>query len=291
MEISAQLVKELRDSSGAGMMDAKKALMACEGNMEEAVDWLRAKGLSKAAKKSDRVASDGLIGIYRDETGAVAVEINSETDFVAKNGDFQKMVSSITSAAINAENVEDLLNKDINGSTVQDIITSHIATIGENLSLRRMIKFSGKDIATYIHNSVGEGLGRLAVLVSFEGGNFDLARQVAMHIAASNPIAISEEDIDPAVLEREKNIFIQQAKDTGKPDNIIESMVNGRLKKYFEEVVLLKQKFVIDPEITVKEALEKQNLKVVNFKRISVGEGIEKEQENFADEVAKTIGS
>ena len=291
MEISAQLVKELRDSSGAGMMDAKKALMACKGNMEEAVDWLRAKGLSKAAKKSDRVASDGLIGIYRDETGAVAVEINSETDFVAKNGDFQRMVSSITSAAINAENVEDLLNKDINGSTVQDIITSHIATIGENLSLRRMIKFSGKDIATYIHNSVGEGLGRLAVLVSFEGGNFDLARQVAMHIAASNPIAISEEDIDPAVLEREKNIFIQQAKDSGKPDNIIESMVNGRLKKYFEEVVLLKQKFVIDPEITVKEALEKQNLKVVNFKRISVGEGIEKEQENFADEVAKTIGS
>ena len=291
MEISAQLVKELRDSAGAGMMDAKKALMACEGNMEEAVDWLRAKGLSKAAKKSDRVASDGLIGIYRDETGAVAVEINSETDFVAKNGDFQRMVSSITSAAINAENIEDLLNKDINGSTVQDIITSHIATIGENLSLRRMIKFSGKDIATYIHNSVGEGLGRLAVLVSFEGGNFDLARQVAMHIAASNPIAISEEDIDPAVLEREKNIFIQQAKDSGKPDNIIESMVNGRLKKYFEEVVLLKQKFVIDPEITVKEALEKQNLKVVNFKRISVGEGIEKEQENFADEVAKTIGS
>ena len=291
MEISAQLVKELRDSSGAGMMDAKKALMACKGNMEEAVDWLRAKGLSKAAKKSDRVASDGLIGIYRDETGAVAVEINSETDFVAKNGDFQRMVSSITSAAINAENVEDLLNKDINGSTVQDIITSHIATIGENLSLRRMIKFSGKDIATYIHNSVGEGLGRLAVLVSFEGGNFDLARQVAMHIAASNPIAISEEDIDPAVLEREKNIFIQQAKDSGKPDNIIESMVNGRLKKYFEEVVLLKQKFVIDPEITVKEALEKQNLKVIDFKRISVGEGIEKEQENFADEVAKTIGS
>ena len=291
MEISAQLVKELRDSSGAGMMDAKKALMACKGNMEEAVDWLRAKGLSKAAKKSDRVASDGLIGIYRDETGAVAVEINSETDFVAKNGDFQSMVSSITSAAINAENVEDLLNKDINGSTVQDIITSHIATIGENLSLRRMIKFSGKDIATYIHNSVGEGLGRLAVLVSFEGGNFDLARQVAMHIAASNPIAISEEDIDPAVLEREKNIFIQQAKDSGKPDNIIESMVNGRLKKYFEEVVLLKQKFVIDPEITVKEALEKQTLKVINFKRISVGEGIEKEQENFADEVAKTIGS
>ena len=291
MEISAQLVKELRDLSGAGMMDAKKALMACEGNMEEAVDWLRAKGLSKAAKKSDRVASDGLIGIYRDETGAVAVEINSETDFVAKNGDFQRMVSSITSAAINAENVEDLLNKDINGSTVKDIITNHIATIGENLSLRRMIKFSGKDIATYVHNSVGEGLGRLAVLVSFEGGNFDLARQVAMHIAASNPIAISEEDIDPAVLEREKNIFIQQAKDSGKPDNIIESMVNGRLKKYFEEVVLLKQKFVIDPEITVKEALEKQTLKVINFKRISVGEGIEKEQENFADEVAKTIGS
>ena len=291
MEISAQLVKELRDLSGAGMMDAKKALMACEGNMEEAVDWLRAKGLSKAAKKSDRVASDGLIGIYRDETGAVAVEINSETDFVAKNGDFQRMVSSITSVAINAENVEDLLNKDINGNTVKDIITNHIATIGENLSLRRMIKFSGKDIATYIHNSVGEGLGRLAVLVSFEGGNFDLARQVAMHIAASNPIAISEEDIDPAVLEREKNIFIQQAKDSGKPDNIIESMVNGRLKKYFEEVVLLKQKFVIDPEITVKEALEKQTLKVLNFKRISVGEGIEKDQENFADEVAKTIGA
>ena len=291
MEISARLVKELRDSSGAGMMDAKKALIACEGNMEEAVDWLRAKGLSKAAKKSDRVASDGLIGIYRDETGAVAVEINSETDFVAKNGDFQRMVSSITSAAINAENVEDLLDKDINGSIVKDIITNHIATIGENLSLRRMIKFSGKDIATYIHNSVSEGLGKLAVLVSFEGGNFDLARQVAMHIAASNPIAISEEDIDPAVLEREKNIFIQQAKDSGKPDNIIESMVNGRLKKYFEEVVLLQQKFALDPELTVKEALEKQALKVINFKRISVGEGIEKEQENFADEVAKTIGS
>ncbi len=291
MEISARLVKNLRDLSGAGMMDAKKALLACNGVMDDAVDWLRAKGLSKAAKKADRVASDGLIGVCKDKDVAVAVEINSETDFVAKNLDFQEMVRRITAVALNVEDINSLLEHSVEGKTIRDLITDHIAIIGENLSLRRMIKVVGENIATYIHNSSGEGLGRLAVLVRFEGGNQDLARQVAMHIAATNPSAISKEELDPSEVERERNIFLQQAKDSGKPEIIIENMVNGRMKKYYDEVILLNQKFVIDPEVTVKEAIEKDNLKILEFRRILVGEGIEKEVENFADEVAKTIGT
>ena len=291
MEISARLVKNLRDLSGAGMMDAKKALLACNGVMDDAVDWLRAKGLSKAAKKADRVASDGLIGVRKDKGEAVAVEINSETDFVAKNVDFQEMVRRITSAALNFEDIDSLLKHSVEGKTIKDLITDHIAIIGENLSLRRIVRVVGENIATYIHNSYGEGLGRLAVLVRFDGDNQDLARQVAMHIAATNPSAISTEDLDPSEIEREKNILLQQAKDSGKPENVIENMVNGRLKKYFDEVTLLNQKFVIDPDMTVKEAIEKENLKILEFRRILVGEGIEKEIENFAVEVAKTIGT
>ena len=291
MEISARLVKDLRDLSGAGMMDAKKALVACNGVMDDAVDWLRAKGLSKAAKKADRIASEGLIGVCKDRGAAVAVEINSETDFVAKNVDFQEMVRRITASALNVEDTDSLLKHSVEGKTIGDLITDHIAIIGENLSLRRMVKVVGENVATYIHSSAGEGLGRLAVLVRFEGGNQDLARKVAMHIAASNPSAISEEDLDPSEIERERNIFVQQAKDSGKPENIIENMVNGRMKKYYDEVTLLNQKFVLDPDITVKEAIEKENLKILEFRRILVGEGIEKEIENFADEVAKTIGT
>ena len=291
MEISARMVKDLRDLSGAGMMDAKKALLACDGVMEDAVDWLRTKGLAKAAKKADRVASDGLIGVHTSDFGTVAVEINSETDFVAKNDEFQEMVRDISIAAMNADSVESLLSKSIREKPIKDVITDKIRVIGENLTVRRMVKFEGKNIAHYIHNSVGKGLGKLAVLVSYEGENSDLARQVAMHIAASNPIAISKDDLDASLIERERNIFAQQAKDSGKPENIIESMVNGRMKKYFDEVTLLSQKFVIDPEVSVKDAIEKGNLKILGFKRISVGEGIEKEEENFADEVAKTIGS
>jgi len=291
MEISARMVKDLRDLSGAGMMDAKKALLACDGVMEEAVDWLRTKGLAKAAKKADRVASDGLIGVHASNVGAVAVEVNSETDFVAKNDEFQEMVRDISIAAMNADSVESLLSQSIGEKAIKDVITDKIRVIGENLTVRRMVKFEGKNVAHYIHNTVGKGLGKLAVLVAYEGENGELARQVAMHIAASNPIAISKDDLDSSLIERERNIFFQQAKDSGKPENIIENMVNGRMKKYFDEVTLLSQKFVIDPEVSVKEAIEKGNLKILGFKRISVGEGIEKEEENFADEVAKTIGN
>ena len=290
MTISAALVKKLRDVSGAGMMDAKKALIETQGDMEAAIDWLRSKGLSKAAKKSGRIASEGLIGVNVIAGSGIVVEVNSETDFVAKNANFQEMVTNISSIASNHEDIESLKQAEINGVSITDFVADKVAQIGENITLRRLKKIDGVHISSYVHNSVAPNMGKIAVLVSMSVDNAELGRQIAMHIAATNPMSLSEEDLDPKLIEREKLIFTQQARDSGKPDNIIENMIKGRLNKYFEEVTLLKQKFVINPDITVGKALNLAGAKILQFVRLEVGEGIEKKEEDFAAEVQKTIG-
>lgn len=286
--ITAALVKELRDMTGAGMMDAKKALTETGGDKDAAVDWLRTKGLAKAAKKSDRVAAEGLVSIAVDGGKGVAVEVNSETDFVAKNADFQTMVKDITQAAFQAGNVEELKSADVNGKPVSDLITDKIATIGENMSVRRMSKIEGEAVAAYTHNAATDGMGKIGVLVAMTGANTEFGRQVAMHIAAINPASLSEADLDPAIVEKEKTVLTEQARESGKPENIIENMIKGRMKKFFSEVTLLNQSFVINPDLTVAAAAKEAGVEITGFVRMEVGEGVEKKSEDFAAEVAAT---
>ena len=288
MAITAALVKELRDMTGAGMMDAKKALTETDGDMEAAVDWLRAKGLSKAAKKSDRVAAEGLVSIAVDNGTGVAVEVNSETDFVAKNADFQKMVKAITGAAFGAADVEALKTATVDGKSVADMITDKVATIGENMSVRRMAKIEGETVAAYVHNAATDGMGKIGVLVAMNGGSEEFGRQVAMHIAAINPASLSEADLDPAIVEKEKTVLTEQARESGKPENIIENMIKGRMKKFFSEVTLLNQSFVVNPDLTVGQAAKEAGAEITGFIRMEVGEGVEKKSEDFAAEVAAT---
>ena len=289
MTINAAMVKELRDASGAGMMDAKKALVESKGDMEAAIDWLRTKGLAKAAKKSDRTASEGLVCMNVGADCGIAVEVNSETDFVAKNSEFQDMVESITEVAIGCSDVDQLLGESIDGQKVKDILTKNISVIGENLSVRRIKKLEGKCVSMYVHNAVKPNMGKIGVLVSLSKDNKEFGKQVAMHIAATNPESLSEKDLDVSLVERERSILMDQAKESGKPENIIENMVNGRLKKYLEEVTLLNQKFVINPDLTVAEAAKHAGVDIVGFIRLEVGEGIDKKEEDFATEVEKTI--
>ena len=286
--ITAALVKELRDMTGAGMMDAKKALTETNGDMDTAVDWLRTKGLSKAAKKADRVAAEGLVSIAVKDGVGVAVEVNSETDFVAKNADFQAMVKDITAAAFTASDVEGLKAAEVNGKAVADHITDNIAKIGENMSVRRLAKIEGGNVAAYVHNAATDGMGKIGVLVAIDGDNVDFARQVAMHIAAINPASLSEDDLDPAIVEKERTVLTEQARESGKPENIIENMIKGRMKKFFSEVTLLNQSFVIDPDKTVAEAAKDAGVTVTGFIRMEVGEGVEKKSDDFAAEVAAT---
>ncbi len=292
MAVTAQMVKELRDISGAGMMDAKRALVETDGDMEIAIDWLRTKGLAKAAKKSGRIAAEGLVGVASDGKTGVVVEINSETDFVGKNADFQAMVAGITKTAMGATDLDALLAADMEGATVADVVTSKIATIGENLNLRRMLRLEGTSVASYVHNAAAPGMGKIGVLVALSGNgdDADIGGQIAMHVAAANPAALSEADMDPAAIERERQVLTEQARESGKPENIIENMIKGRMKKYFEEVTLLNQKFVIDPDITVAQAAQNAGVEIQGFARFEVGEGIDKKTEDFAAEVAKTIG-
>ncbi len=289
MAISASMVKELRESTGAGMMDAKKALQECDGDMQAAQDWLRAKGLSKAAKKSGRTAAEGLIGVAVDGGQGVAVEVNSETDFVAKNAEFQTLVRSITQAAMKADDLDALLKADLGGKPVEGALTDAIAKIGENMSLRRMRRLQGDTVASYVHNAAADGLGKIGVLVAVKGANADFARQVAMHVAATSPSSLGPDDLDPALVEREKTVLTEQARDSGKPEQVIEKMIEGRMKKFFEEVTLLGQKFVINPDLTVAEAAAEAGAEITGFVRLAVGEGIEKKEEDFAAEVAKTL--
>ena len=288
MAITAALVKELREMTAAGMMDAKKALVETGGDMDAAVDWLRTKGLAKAAKKSDRTAAEGLVAVQVAGGKGVAVEVNSETDFVGKNADFQAMVGDIAAAALTVDSVDALKATDIGGKTVAETITDKIATIGENMSLRRMSTVEGTQVVSYVHNAAADGMGKIGVLVALSGENEAFGKQVAMHIAAVNPASLSEADLDPAVVEKERQIQIDIAKESGKPDAVIEKMIVGRMKKFLSEVTLLGQSFVINPDLTVEAAAKEAGVDITGFVRLEVGEGIEKKEEDFAAEVAKT---
>ena len=296
MTVTAQMVKELRDSTGAGMMDAKKALVETDGNMEAAVDWLRTKGLAKAAKKADRLAAEGLVGVAVSGHRGVAVEVNSETDFVGKNADFQTLVHNITKVALRCPDVEALKLADMNGVPVGVAIAETVAVIGENMNLRRMASVEGDHVASYVHNAAADGMGRIGVLVAVTGTDTGIAKQIAMHVAATNPLALSEADLDAAVVERERSVQTQKAMEENaasakpKPDAVIQNnIIPGRMKKFLEENTLMGQKFVMNPEITVAEAAKAAGVTVVGFVRMAVGEGIEKEKEDFAAEVAKMV--
>ena len=287
MAITAALVKELRDATGAGMMDAKKALTETDGDMEAAVDWLRTKGLAKAAKKSGRTAAEGLVAVVVDGGKGVAVEVNSETDFVAKNGEFQDMVGKIATAALAVDDVDALLAADLGGKNVADTLTDKIATIGENMSVRRLAKIEGETVVTYVHNAATAGMGKIGVLVAMKGGDEALGKQVAMHIAAVNPAALSEAELDPAVVEKEKQVQMDIARESGKPEAVIEKMIEGRMKKFVAESTLLSQQFVVNPDVTVGAAAAEAGAEITGFVRLEVGEGIVVEKEDFAAEVAK----
>jgi elongation factor Ts len=306
-QISAAMVKELRDKTGAGMMDCKQALIENNGDIEAAVDWLRKKGLSKAAKKSGRVAAEGLIGVaVKDKTGTL-VEVNSETDFVARNAQFQDMVRDIAKLALDAGgDLSRLLAMPYPGKSisVEDHVKEMIATIGENMGVRRTAQLTvGENgvIVDYIHNRVAEGLGKIGVIVALESTGdkaklTEFGRQIAMHIAASTPLAVTVEDLDPAVIERERKIYEEQAAASGKPADIVAKMAEGRLRKeYFQQVVLLQQTFVIDGKSTVEQAVKEAagtvggDVKITGFVRYALGEGIEKKEEDFAAEVAAAV--
>lgn len=287
MAITAAQVKQLREMTGAGMMDAKKALVETDGDIDGAVDWLRTKGLAKAAKKSGRTAAEGLVAVAVQGGTGVAVEVNSETDFVAKNADFQKMVGGIAAAALSVDDVEALKSADLVGKSVADTLTDKIATIGENMSLRRMEKITGETVVTYVHNAATDGMGQIGVLVAMTGGDAAFGKQVAMHIAAVNPASLSEDDLDPAVVEKERQVQVDIARESGKPEQVIEKMIEGRMKKFLGEVTLLGQAFVVNPDLTVEKAAAEAGATITGFVRLQVGEGIEKEAEDFAAEVAK----
>ncbi len=287
MAITASMVKELRDSTGAGMMDAKKALTETGGDMEAAVDWLRTKGLAKAAKKSGRTAAEGLVAVAVDGGRGVAVEVNSETDFVARNPEFQKMVAGIAKTALTVSSVEALQDAKIGGKPVGTIITDAIATIGENMSVRRMAALDGDVVVSYVHAAAAPDMGKIGVLVAYKGEDAGFARQVAMHVAAASPASLSEDDLDPAVVEKERAVQIDIARESGKPEAVIEKMIEGRMKKYLAEVTLLGQQFVVNPDLTVGAAAKEAGVEITGFVRLEVGEGIAKVEEDFAAEVAK----
>ncbi|MEL6690114.1 MAG: translation elongation factor Ts [Pseudomonadota bacterium] len=288
MAITAALVKELREKSGAGMMDAKKALTETDGDMEAAMDWLRTKGLAKAAKKSGRTAAEGLVAVAVDGGTGVAVEVNSETDFVAKNADFQGMVGKIANAGLGVADTEALAGADVDGKPVSELITDAVATIGENMGLRRMARIEGDKVVSYVHNAATDGMGKIGVLVALTGDNEAFGKQVAMHIAAVNPAALDESSLDPTVVEKEKQVQMDIARESGKPEAVIEKMIVGRMKKWLAESTLMGQAFVVNPDLTVDAAAKEAGVEITGFVRLEVGEGIEKVQEDFAAEVAKT---
>jgi elongation factor Ts len=287
MAITAAQVKELREMTGAGMMDAKKALTETDGDMEAAVDWLRTKGLAKAAKKSGRTAAEGLVAVKVEGGKGVAVEVNAETDFVAKNAEFQAMVTDIAGAAINVSDVEALKAADVDGKTVETLITDKIAKIGENMTLRRMASVEAENVVSYVHNAAADGMGKIGVLVAMNGGDEAFGRQVAMHIAAANPAALNEDALDAAFVEKERQVQIDIARESGKPEQVIEKMIEGRMKKFLAENTLLGQAFVVNPDLTVEAAAKEAGATIVAYVRMEVGEGIEKVEEDYAAEVAK----
>jgi elongation factor Ts len=299
-EITAALVKELREKTGAGMMDCKKALTETNGDIEAGVDWLRKKGLSQAAKKAGRVAAEGLIGVAASGPKGAMVEVNAETDFVARNDSFQAVVRDAASAALEQNgDVEMIKTAKVGGATIAEKLTHLVATIGENMGLRRGVAMQVKNgvVASYVHSAVSPGLGKIGVLVAIESTGDSaklqaLGKQIAMHVAAANPQSLSITEVDPAALKRERDILTEQAMASGRPANVIEKMVEGRLRKYYEETVLLEQLYVVDGESRVSAVVEKAAkeigapVTIAGFRRFALGEGIERKESDFAAEVA-----
>ena len=306
MALSASTIKELREKSGAGMMDCKKALTETDGNMEEAIDWLRKQGLSAVAKKSGRVAAEGLIGVTINNNSGAMVEINSETDFVARNELFQNFVKTCSTLVLSSKNDIEALQKlpfPNSDRTVNEELANNIATIGENMNIRRVefLEVSEGILVSYVHNNVADGLGRLGVLVALESkaennNLLETGKQVAMHIAATSPKSLNIEDLDPQIVEREREVLIDQAMASGKPKEIAEKMVQGRMNKFYQEVVLNEQVSVVDGETKIKDLIKKlssdinHDVKIKGFKILKLGDGIEVGESNFAADVAATAG-
>jgi len=309
-EITAALVMELRAKSGVGMMDCKKALQETDGDLNAAIDWLRAKGLSKAAKKADRVAAEGLVAVASKEVGAgevgAAIEFNAETDFVARNDLFQNAAKEFAQHGLEHASVEALHGAVLeNGKTIQDEVTNMIATIGENMQLRRAARLSVDEgvVASYVHNAVSPGLGRIGVLVALQGGGDkaalrELGRKIAMHVAATAPLSLNTDDLDPAAIEKERAVLTEKAKEEGRPENMIDKIVSGQIAKFQKDVVLTKQPFVMNPDVTIEQLvadtgkeLGAPGLHLAGFVRLALGEGVEKvEGPDFASEVASMMG-
>jgi len=303
--ITAQMVKELRDTTGAGMMDCKKALNETGGDMEAAIDWLRKSGAMKAAKKASRAAADGLVGVAVSGNTGALVEVNAETDFVARNDEFKAFVKSASEIALKeGGDLQKLLAAPHGGSTVQQVLTELVAKIGENMSVRRTVALSVSPgvVAPYVHNAASPELGKIGVLVGLKSTApaeklAPLAKQIAMHVAAANPLALTVEHLNPEVVERERNVQIEIARQSGRPENVIEKMLEGRMRKFYEENVLLQQTFVVDGETQIAKLLEKASkdfgapVEIEGFVRFQVGEGIEKVESDFADEVAQMAGT
>ena len=281
---------ELREKSGAGMMDAKKALLETDGNLEAAEDWLRTKGLLKAEKRSSRIAAEGLVGVKVHDNQGMIVELNSETDFVATNKEFIELVDLILKEGFGVNEKDDVLDKIVSGKTIQDHINNKIATIGENISLRRVSSLTGDNVYSYVHNSVSNDCGKIGVLVSLEGKkDDDFGKKLAMHIAATAPLAMSEKDIAEDIVNREKKIISEQLLSEGKPADIAEKILSGNLKKFYQENTLLNQKFVMDADSSIKQVLENNKQTLIGFARFKVGEGIDKKESDFATEVKDIV--
>jgi len=286
-EVTAKLIQELREKTSAGMLDCKKALIENNGDIEAAADWLRQKGIVKAASKAGRVAASGLVTVVKCDNLGCVVELNAETDFVAKNEKFQALVAHVANKALE-------LNGDFDATlnAVKDDIAATISTIGENMNLRRVARVSGDNVYSYIHNALVPGMGQIGVVVAINGNDpriDEVGPKVAMHIAANKPEYMTIADVDPAAVERERKVFIESGATNGKPENIVEKMVEGRLKKYYAESVLEEQPFVMDPNQTVKQVVEAAGGKLAGFAFYVLGEGIQKREDNLADEVAKML--
>ncbi|MBQ6027877.1 MAG: elongation factor Ts [Alphaproteobacteria bacterium] len=286
-EVTAKLIQQLREKTSAGMLDCKKALIENNGDIEAAADWLRQKGIVKAASKAGRVAASGLVTVVKCDNMGCVVELNAETDFVAKNDKFQKLVADVANKALELSG-----DFDATLAAVHDDIAATIATIGENMNLRRIAKVSGDHVFSYIHNALVPGMGQIGVAVAIDGDSDkinEIGPKIAMHIAANKPEFMTVADVDPVAVEREKKVFIESGATAGKPENIVEKMVNGRIRKWYAESVLEEQPFVMDPSKSVKQVLDEAGGKLAGFAYFVLGEGIEKREDNLADEVAKML--
>lgn len=286
-EITAKMIQELREKTAAGMMDCKKALVESNGDIEAAADWLRQKGIVKAASKAGRIAASGLVTVVKCDNMGCVVELNAETDFVAKNDKFQKLVADVAAKALELGG-----DFDATLAAVKDDIAATISTIGENMNLRRVAKVSGQHIYTYIHNALVPGMGQIGVAVAIDGDSDkidEIGNKIAMHIAANKPEFMTIADVDPAAVEREKKVFIESGATAGKPEAVVEKMVQGRIHKYYAETVLEEQPFVMDPSKTVKEVVAEHGGKLAGYAYYVLGEGIQKREDNLADEVAKML--